>query len=655
MRPGRGPAALIAGALILLVAPAAGAQTAAALRTFGDVALAPGADRVASIEIDQPFATPAARPRGPVVIRDAKSGTVLASLDPCGACRYSGLAWSADGASLVFLAYDSAAGRTTLEAVAGGRVQPLSVVDGVADTPRFSPDGRQIALLATPGAHKQSGAVEAGAAQVGDIGALDTADERRIAVVSAAGGELRYVSPPDSFVYEYDWTPDGRGFVATAAKGNGDNNWWIAKLEAFDLAGGPGRVIAAPAIQMDFPRVSPDGRTVAFIGGLMSDFGSVGGDLWTVPLAGGAPVDITGALHATVTSLAPWRGGRLAASVLRGSQAEVVLVDPRSGAIQSLWSAPVSLGAADGQVSFDARQDVMAAQTQDFTHPPEISVGRPGSAFVPVTSVNAGLPAQASVRSVSWKSDGLEAQGWLLAPLHAAPGLHPMVVGVHGGPSAAITPHYVPPFDPANFPLAEWLKRGFYVFYANPRGSYGQGEAFTRANIRDFGGGDLRDILAGVDAVEAIAPIDDARLGVFGHSYGGYMTMWAVTHSHRFAAAITGAGISDWISYYGENGIDQWMTPFFGATAYDDPAIYEKLSPIFAIKAARTPTLIYVGERDVECPSPQSFEFWRGLQAVGVATQFVVYAGQGHAIHDPADLADLRKRELDWFDRYLSR
>ena len=226
-------------------------------------------------------------------------------------------------------------------------------------------------------------------------------------------------------------------------------------------------------------------------------------------------------------------------------------------------------------------------------------------------------------------------------------------VDIHGGPSSATTPHYVAPYGSGVFATVDWLKKGYFVLYANPRGSYGQGEAFTRANVRDFGGGDLRDILAGVDKVETLAPVDDKRLGVFGHSYGGYMTMWTVTHSHRFRAAISGAGIADWVSYYGENGIDQWMVPFFGGTAYDDPAIYEKLSPIFSIKDATTPTLIYVGERDVECPAPQSFEFWHGLQAVGVPTQLMVYAGQGHAIRDPSDLADLRAREVAWFDKYL--
>jgi dipeptidyl aminopeptidase/acylaminoacyl peptidase len=138
-----------------------------------------------------------------------------------------------------------------------------------------------------------------------------------------------------------------------------------------------------------------------------------------------------------------------------------------------------------------------------------------------------------------------------------------------------------------------------------------------------------------------------------GHSYGGFMTMWGVTHSQRFKAAVAGAGIANWISYYGQNGIDQWMVPFFGATMYDDPAIYRAASPIESIKAARTPTLVYVGERDVECPPAQSFEFWHGLKAMGVPATLVVYEGEGHAFRKPEHHRDLRVREIGWFNKYL--
>jgi dipeptidyl aminopeptidase/acylaminoacyl peptidase len=173
--------------------------------------------------------------------------------------------------------------------------------------------------------------------------------------------------------------------------------------------------------------------------------------------------------------------------------------------------------------------------------------------------------------------------------------------------------------------------------------------------VRDFGGGDLRDILAGVDAVEKIAPVDDRRLGIFGHSYGGFMTMWTVTHSQRFHAAVAGAGIANWISYYGENGIDRWMIPFFGASAYDDPAIYRQASPLETIKAATTPTFIYVGERDVECPPAQSIEFWHALTAMGVSNKLLILEGEGHGIRKPEHVRQINDGALAWFDTYLGK
>jgi len=131
------------------------------------------------------------------------------------------------------------------------------------------------------------------------------------------------------------------------------------------------------------------------------------------------------------------------------------------------------------------------------------------------------------------------------------------------------------------------------------------------------------------------------------------MTMWAVTQTQRFKAAVAGAGIANWLSYYGENDIDQWMKPFFGASVYDDPSVYAKSSPITYIKNAKTPTLMLVGERDGECPAPQSFEFWHALKALGVPTKLVVYANEGHAIRTPEDRRDIIERTVGWFNQYL--
>jgi len=502
-------------------------------------------------------------------------------------------------------------------------------------------------MLATVGARKQTGATQAGVRQVGEIGVAGAIDEQRIAFVPAAGGDLTFASPDDTFVYEYDWTPDSKGFVGTAAKGDGDNNWWVASLQAFGTDGSS-RVIAAPKMQLNAPRVSPDGKSVAFIGGLMSDFGAVGGDVWTVPFAGGAPTNLTEGYKGTFTSLSWTAKGPMASAILGGDSA-IARIDPAGGAkVTVMARGEVSYSAGDGRVSFDPSGKLAATVVDSFAKAPQILLGAP-EALKPITHDNDALTANYIGKSVTWKNEGFDVQGWLQAPAKVEPGkTYPMVVIVHGGPSSAVTSRFG-----SNGTVYDLLKAGYYVFQPNPRGSFGQGEAFKTSNRRDFGGGDLRDILAGIDAVEKIAPVDDKRLGIFGHSYGGYMTMWTVTHSQRFKAAVAGAGIANWISYYGQNGIDQWMVPFFGDTAYNDPAIYDKLSPIRTIKDAKTPTFIYVGERDVETPAAQSMEFWHGLKAMGVETSLVIYQDEGHGIRRPENRTDLTNRIVGWFNTHL--
>ncbi len=634
------------------------------LHEYKSLDLAPDGRRLASVE---PLATGTGgvEPRGPVVIRSATDGQVLTRVDPCPHCRYSGLVWSPDSRQLAFLASDERDGHVRIElaTLPGNSAQSqtngvitLSTIQGVASTLRWSPDGSKLALLVTIAARKKAGALEAGAPQVGEIGT--TPDEQRLAILPRAGGALKLISAADTYVYEYDWAPDGKGFVVTAAKGDGDNNWWVAELDAIDLATGSSRTIVRPDFEMSMPRAAPDGKHVVLIGGLMSDFGAVGGDIYEVPVDGGAPVNRTPGFRGSFTSLA-WRQGHLYATAIIVDRSALLRFDDAAQPPQVIWSAPVSAstghegaGEVDPIVAISSDAGRAATVIEDFGNAPTIIAGPP-AAMQPITRENEALHVGLDVKSVAWQSDGFDVQGWLVGPGERSPGKrYPMIVQVHGGPSSADLPHFGRDDDFETLPR-EWVSRGYYIFFPNPRGSYGQGEKFTKANIRDFGGGDLRDILSGVDAVVRDAPVDNARLGVFGHSYGGFMTMWAVTHTQRFKAAVAGAGIANWQSYYGENGIDQWMIPFFGASVYDDPAIYRAASPLESIKQARTPTLIYVGELDVECPAPQSFEFWHALKAIGVTTKLVVYPGEGHWIHKPVHVEDLRRQVPEWFDHYL--
>ncbi|WP_332847969.1 S9 family peptidase [Massilia sp. S19_KUP03_FR1] len=642
--------------LTALTAPGFAAAAPQAMHTYRGLALNADGTRLAAIEsADAPGNAKKNPPT--LVLRDAASGKVLASYGAfpgCAECQLDAPSWSPDQQALAFIGADRKAGSATVFVLRDGKVTALTTLKGVANTARWSRDGRQLALLATVGAKKLTGAVEAGAAQVGEIGIED--DEQRIGIVPAQGGAMRLVSPADTFVYEYDWTPDGKGFVVTSAKGNGDNNWWVATLGHVDAASGQLRILAAPKMQMNRPHVSPDGATVAFIGGLMSDFGSVGGDIYTVPLTGAGsnatPVDVTPGYQGSFNGIA-WRGQAILASVLAGSDAAVVALDPRARTARTVWSGPVTAsGSGEGRFVFSADGTIAASVHEDFITAPRIVAGRL-PALKPITTDNDGFTAQVSARSVSWTNEGHTVQGWLVGPRKVdAAKKYPMIVQVHGGPAAAATPRFVP-LDAAASTMRELTMNGYFVFLPNPRGSFGQGAAFGSANKRDFGGGDWRDILAGVDQVLKVAPVDGERLGLFGHSYGGYMTMWGVTHSQRFKAAVAGAGIANWISYYGQNGIDQWMVPFFGATMYDDPAIYRAASPIESIKNAKTPTFIYVGERDVECPPAQSVEFWHGLKAMGTPVSLVIYDGEGHALRKPEHQNDLRKRTMGWFDKYL--
>jgi len=620
------------------------ATPAFAAHKFEELAISPRGEAVAAVESEDNVGA-----HGTIVLRRVSDGRVLRVIDPCAACYYSDLVFAADG-RLAFLSRDRAAGIVSLNlADAGGHLRTIAAIRGLAEAPRFAPDRKRIALLVTLNATKETGATQAGARQVGEIG--ESSDEKRIAVFdlagTVAGDAVKPISPTGRYVYEYAWTPDGKGFVASTALGNGDDNWWVATIDAIDAATGAVRPIAKPNTQIRFPLISPDGKTVAYVGGLMSDYGPVGGDVWTVPFAGGVPVDRTPDLKATITSLV-WLKDGLRGTMLAGPDASLVRIDDKSR-ITTLWSKAAGLAAGGGKAAFSLDGKVAASTVVDFEHAAALYAG-PAAALAQITHDNDAMPALVHARSVSWTNGGFQMQGWLLAPANADPTQRaPMIVDVHGGPSAASTPNYIADGGIT----ADLVKAGYYVFYPNPRGSFGQGQAFTAANKRDFGGGDLKDILAGIDAVEKVAPVDETRLGLMGGSYGGFMAMWANTQTNRFKALVAGAGLSDWISYYGTNGIDQWMIPFFGKSMYDDPKAYWDVSAIQFIKRARTPAFIYVGERDIEVPPTQSIEYWHALKDMGVPTSLVIYPGEGHRLRDPAHAADMRKRTVAWFDTYV--
>jgi dipeptidyl aminopeptidase/acylaminoacyl peptidase len=627
-----------------------------AVRTFKQVAISPDGKKVAWVES---LRGKAQEPTGNSAIYVA----TLGSSEPPrrvsagdGSAQYAehDIAWSPDSKKLAFLSDKGSTDQLQLyiSDATGHAARQLTRLTGYLTSPSWSPDGKTLALLFTENAPRAAGPLEPMTPPSGLI--EQHVYEQRLTTVEVASDQVRQVSPADLYIYEYDWAPDGNRFTATAAHGAGDANWWIAQLCTIDIASGEVRFIYKPTLQIAEPHWSPDGKSIAFIGGIMSDEGSTGGDIYTIPVTGGEARDLTPGVKASPATLAwlPSTERILFTEQIDGSSG-IATVDAREGKIETLWSGHETIstgGRWDIGISLAKDGKTNALVRQSFQQPPEIWAGEIG-AWKQVTRGNAGIhPGWAKSESIHWWNDGMEIQGWLLYPVNYDPSKrYPMVVSVHGGPGAGEKPSWPEPF----FNLALLSHEDCFVLFPNPRGSFGEGEAFTAANVKDFGYGDFRDILAGVDYVVKTLPVDDHRVGIAGWSYGGYMSMWAVTQTNRFRAAVAGAGIANWQSYYGENDIDQWMIPFFGASVYDDPKVYARSSPISFIRNVKTPTLILVGDRDGECPAPQSFEFWHALKTLGVETQLVVYPDEGHMIWQPEHERDVTKRTLEWFDQHL--
>jgi acylaminoacyl-peptidase len=549
--------------------------------------------------------------------------------------------------------------------VAGGKPpRKLREIDGFAQDVQWSRDGKRIAFLYVPGATRLPEATASGNPRVGVIGRTDV-QVQHVASIAVAGGAPEILTPKNLYVYEFRASSTGNRIAYTAAPPPGDDNWWTAKLYVQDtMANAAPKVIVDPAsvsgslhgLQMALPRWSPDDARILFIGGLMSDRGATGGDLYSVPASGGAPVDLTASTQLTPSWFTFVDHDKLLVNQIASGTVQVAEYTLTGNAARQtrLWfTAPGVIG--DGRAAFAVSLSGTAPRriayaADSFAHPPEVHAGLLTTAPPPaVTSINAGLSHDwGKAQSVTWQSGGFQVQGWLMYPVdYDAHKRYPMIVYVHGGPSWANLPTW-------RNNAAALSESGYFVLMPNPRGSLGEGEKFAQAIRNQMGYGDLDDILAGVDKVEKLVPVDNRRVGMMGWSYGGFMSMFAPTRTNRFRAVVAGAGLSDWQSYYGENQIDQWMIPFFGASLYDDPAAYAKSSAINFIKHDHTPALIVVGERDEECPAPQSFEYWHALKTLGVPTTLVVYANQGHHIANPADQADILRRTLDWFGEYLA-
>jgi dipeptidyl aminopeptidase/acylaminoacyl peptidase len=560
--------------------------------------------------------------------------------------------WSPDGRTLAFLSDRDHGGRAGVYLLddGAGEARPVGDLAGSAEDVRFSPDGSRLLVLAADPGSDRAGAdsatrIDAGA---GDPRVTRPAEHwRRLYTIDPATGDAARVGPDGLNVWELDWR--GGEVAAIVSDDPSESGWYRARLVAVDLERGSVRTLHDPGMQIAYPALSPDGSTVAFVEGFCSDRGILLGETTVVPVAGGEARVLAPEIDAGCLA---WRDERtLWFAAARGLAHAVGTIGVDGGA-EVIWSGDESL--VSGWVPAVAPSpdgSRLAAAHSSWDSPPELralEVADPATGWRTLSRLNPDAPPAAGARGRrTWTSDGLEIEGLLLTPAEAAPPL-PLVVWVHGGP----TDSYDCSHPGAR--VAGMLAAGYAILLPNPRGSSGRGQAFARANLGDMGGGDLRDILAGVDAVVAEGIADGDRAAIVGTSYGGFMSAWAIGQTDRFRASVPMAAVTNWLSFHNTTNIGRFDELFLDADPYDPDGDYFARSPVAHARRVRTPTLVMHGEVDLCVPLSQSQELYQALAAEGVETELVVYPREGHGWRERAHVLDGIERMRAWLDRHLA-
>jgi len=572
--------------------------------------------------------------------------------------------WSPDGTVLAFVSDRAQKGRHQLYLLEAGRVgeaRPAPAVDGTIEDLSWSPDGSQI-LLGVAG-------VGAELAGVHGSGSTKKADEelppwipeveagpdenswRRVWIFDVGSRQVRPVSREGLNVWEAVWCGPGR-IAGIVADGPAEDTWYEAPLALIDAGSGKESILYRSDRQLGFLAASPSGRRLAVIEAICSDRLVMAGDLLLVdPDTGDATrvesagVDVT---HAV------WRDeARLLFIGFRGMDLVVGELDPGAGANASreLWSSHESSGFYEPRVQ-PAGPDGFALTLQSYDRYPEVVVVEGGQARTVVSLSHEGSRYVRGIAErldrVSWTApDGLEIDGLLARPDRDGP--FPLVTNVHGGPVSA----RVNTWGMSGQLTPLLVSRGYAVFFPNPRGSSGRGQAFAEMVYGDMGGGDARDILAGIDALVERGMADRERLGVMGGSYGGFMSAWLVTQDERFAAAVAYSPVTDWYSQHLTSNIGHWDRLILGEDLQKPGGEYFKRSPIAFARRARTPTLLTAGSVDRCTPPGQAREFYQALLENGVETELAIYPGEGHGVRKLPATIDWVARTVAWFERHM--
>jgi len=541
--------------------------------------------------------------------------------------------WSPDGRTLAFLSDRDESTQIFLMPVSGGEARKLTSGKNAVETFRWAPDGKRIAFLA-PDARtdeEEKKQREQDDARVIDVERKPT----RAWTVDLSGKEVKRVTEGPWMLHDLEWMPDGQRLVAIATDQPAVERR-TERLYSVALEGGKMEEILAPKGPFQRIQVAPGGGAVGFVAS--PGDGPTAQDLFLFQLAPPVARNISGPLKDRPVLHFEWlNDSEIAALFSNGFHTELETVGARPRKLVADDSLDVSAFAV-------SKQGKLAYVAESAATLPELWFeGKPVSHFNDFAGMALVRPELFRYQSF----DGMAIEAALYRGAGAQEGqAQPLVVLVHGGPAG----WWRNRFDALTQLLAA---RGYTVMEPNIRGSTGYGQKFLESNRGDWGGGDFKDVMAGVDDLVKRKVADPNRLAIAGWSYGGYMAEWAITQTDRFKAAISGAGMADLATEYGTEARPEGDEWYYGVP-YENAAGFAKSSPITYIRNARTPTLILQGEADTTDPLSQSQMLYRGLKRYNVPAELVVYPREPHGLREQKHIADRYRRSLEWIDKYLA-
>ncbi len=589
--------------------------------------------------------------------------------------------WSPQGDRLGYL-FSGPDGKNTQIGVYSVRSGQTSAITAGEQTPReiaWSPDGHSIAflmLIAEPpltlGAALQKPAGASWAEPLRVIDAVNFhADGKgylkrgysHVFLVPAEGGAARQVSfGAYTEVGPLAWTPDGAHLLLTS---NRDKDWEREPMDAsgshprhqtiyrLSLADGSLTPLSTRVGSFRMPTLSPDGKTLAYLGFEDRSLGYQRDELTIADRDGKMPRSISAFLDRSVQNYS-WSSDDRSLYISyadRGITKIARLLPNRSikpladGLVEGIWT-PYTGG--DFSVASNGTVAYAAAST---TRPPELFVAAAGK-NLPITHLSDPLFAALKMGTtktlpVTSSYDGQPIGAWqVMPPDFDSSKKYPLVLDIHGGPYAAFGPGFA-------YKYQRFAAAGYIVVYANPRGSTSYGEKFANLIQHHYPEHDFDDLMSVVDAAIERGSVDADNLFVTGSSGGGILTAWIVGGTHRFQAAASQAPVVDWTSWVVTSDVYAYVVRnWFERLPWEDHDTYWKQSPVSRVGNVTTPTLMIDGDQDLRTTLGQAEEFYQALQLRGVPTELVVVPGASHGISRPSQMAGVSNALIAWFDRY---